>query len=214
MGRLREQPPTRTKTLPGMHVPVRPPPLPGEFAPTTPAPSLDAPTVRYTPERGLPAQNPEAEAQRRRAEAAETKLRELTQQFPPPVSEAPKKTASEPAAKLDKAIGSTVRLAFEHYSWKLLAVCGIGAAILKPAADPKKTEATLANTEAIKAQLDVVTERQAKSDRWIVGATAYMLCLEENQDDNFSQVLPDPNKQGAAQPLRAYVKQRCQRLRP
>lgn len=182
-----------------------------------------------------PSHNPElamAEALRRRAEAAEARAQEAERQlrvqaevrspatFPPSVRHQTPVPSSAPT-KTDAAIGKAIRTLAVRLATKLgwspvLVALGLGSgatAVLKPSADPAKTDATLANTEAIKreqalqrTQLNGVLDREAVRD-------AFALCLYEQQDEYFSQLMPSQEKLVNPQPLRAWIN-RCKSRKP
>lgn len=128
-------------------------------------------------------------------------------------SAAGKTDSAAPDSKLDRALGQTIRLLFARYGWPLLAAAGIGGAVLKPAADPAKTEATLAKTEQImreltltRQQLNGLLDREAARD-------VYLQCLAEQQAEYFAQLSPAPDKMGAAAPLKPFI-DRCKSRKP
>jgi hypothetical protein len=140
----------------------------------------------------------------------ETKSAPNRKQSPVPVSVAP-----------DEAIGKTVRYVVKHLGVKVLALvlsgAGLGAgalAFLKPSADPAKQDATLANTQALRAEMTlmrtqltgVIVDRPS----WI----EYTKCLEEGIEEIGSQVLPAHDRVGSASPMRVWIAKRCVRLRP
>lgn len=225
----------RRQTSPGGVMAVRlpgSPTLPLEHSPTVPARALQAPTQRATPAGGLVAQTPDAaslEALRRRAEAAEDRAAELERRarvrdesdspgaaFPPPVSRHPSPVPSSTPAKVDQAIGWSVRHLLAKAAPLLLAAAGIGGgatAVLKPSADPAKTDAVLASQEATRADVALLREQVAGMLKREAARDQYVRCLEESLDEVGEQLLPAQDRLTNASPLRAYVK-RCSRLRP
>lgn len=121
--------------------------------------------------------------------------------------------SSSPEAKVDRAIGGTVRLLLARFGWPALAALGIGGAALKPTADPVKTDATLAIVEGMRADVALIREQLSGVIRREAARDAYLRCVDEGMVDLGQQLLPAVDRQGNAQPLRAFV-DRCQRLRP
>lgn len=159
-----------------------------------------------------------AELERDARAAAEAKVAT----FPPSVQ--PQRKPSPPpdsGAKRDQAIGAAVRTLAVRVAAKLgwtplLVALGVGGgvtAIAKPAADPAKTDAVLANTEAIKRELEL-TRRQLNGllDRE-AARDAYLACLAEQQAEYFAQLTPAADKMGAAAPLKPFV-DRCKNRKP
>lgn len=138
--------------------------------------------------------------------------------YPPKVSE---RSPSPPAGTRistppDAAIGKSVRYLLGKLWPFFVAAAGIGGgvtAVAKPSADPVKQDATLANTEALRADVALIREQLTGVIKREASRDAYTKCLEESIDDVGEQVLPAQDRLGSAAPLRAYVK-RCQRLRP
>jgi hypothetical protein len=183
-----------------------------------------------------PSHSPELariEALRRRAEAAEDRAQEAERQlrvqaevrspatFPPSVRTQTPVPSSAPT-KADAAIGKAIRTLAVRIATKLgwspvIVALGLGSgatAVLKPSADPAKANATLVIVEGmrgdvatIRDQLSGVIKREAARD-------AYTTCIEESLDEVGVQLLPAQDRLANASPLRAYVKQRCARLRP
>jgi len=182
-----------------------------------------------------PSQSPDVaslEAVRRRAEAAEAKVAELErdaraaaearqQTYPPKVEQRrpspPAGTRVESASTPpDAAIGKSVRFLLGKLWPFFVAAAGIGGgvtAVAKPSVDPAKTDATLANTEAMKRDLALVrTQLNGALDREAT-RDAFVLCLYEQQGDYFGQLLPSQEKLVTAQPLRVWV-DRCKTRKP
>ena len=155
-----------------------------------------------------------AQAQRDARAAAEAKLEtyppKVEQRIPTPVP------SSAPEAKVDRAVGSLVRVGLRKLWPLFVAAAGIGGgatAVLKPSADPAKADATLANVEAIhrdlglvRTQLDGVLDREATRDD-------FTECLYEQQADYFEQLLPSQQKLVTGQLQRTWV-DRCRTRRP
>lgn len=230
-----DRPQPRKATMPGL-APVRlpgAPQLPTELAKTERAPSTTAATVRATPATGIriPADEtppsvppgPSAELLEARAELAEYKRRERVQvesrgpgPYQPPLRSQSPVPSSAPS-KADAALGMTVRHLLAKALPFLLAAAGIGGgvtAIAKPSADPAKTDATLANVEAMRADLAVIREQLTGVIKREAARDQYTQCLESALDEVGEQLLPAQDRLANASPLRAYVKQRCARLRP
>lgn len=161
-----------------------------------------------------------AQAERDRAELAEFRRRERVQvesrqpgPYQPPMRSPSPVPSSTPEGKVDKAIGATVRLLLARFGWPALAALGIGGAALKPTADPVKTDATLAIVEGMRADVALIREQLSGVIRREAARDAYLRCVDEGMVDLGQQLLPAVDRQGNAQPLRAFV-DRCQRLRP
>ncbi len=204
----------------------------------TPIPPSDDPPAPAEAATGLSgaslppmSQSPEAasnEALRRRAEAAEADRDELLRQgrvqaeargpgpYQVPVRSQSPGPSSAPS-KADAALGASLRHLLGKAAPFLLAAAGIGGgvtAVAKPGADPAKTDATLANVEAMRADMTVMREQLSSVIKWQATQGAYTKCLEEALDEVGEQLLPAQDRLANASPLRAYVKQRCARLRP
>jgi hypothetical protein len=120
-------------------------------------------------------------------------------------------------SKADAALGASLRALLGRAAPFLLAAAGIGGgvtAVVKPSVDPAKADATLTNVEAMRADLSVVREQLTSVLKWQAAQGPYTKCIEESLDEVGEQVLPAQDRLGSAAPLRAYVKQRCARLRP
>jgi hypothetical protein len=232
--------PKRSATLTGLQapMPLRPEPNPLEkktwrlpappsalaHARRTPIPPSDGPPAGETAAAGQLAavlaerdrlQDELAKAQRDARAGAEAQL----QTYPPKVTpqRSPSPIPSSTPAKVDQALGMTVRHLLARAAPFLLAAAGIGGgvtAVAKPSADPAKTDAVLASQEAMRADVALIREQMAGVLKREAARDQYTLCLEEVLDDMGEQVLPAQDRLGSAAPLRAYIKQRCRRLRP
>ncbi len=178
-----------------------------------------------------PSQNPAAasqEALRRRAEGAEAELAELRRRervraetaspntFPPRVAERgdvqPPKSSPP-----DAALGRSLRYLAGRLWPLFLAAAGVGGgvtAVAKPTVDPAKADAVLASQQAMQADVALLREQVAGMLKREAARDQYTTCLEEALEDMGSQLLPAQDRQGAAAPLRAWIRSRCQRLRP
>ncbi len=211
-----------------------PPPLPLALRPTAPAAAHQAPTQRApTPAAGIriPVDDtppsvppgPSAELLEARAKIAEYERRERVQTesrgpgpYQPPLRSQSPVPSSAPS-KVDQAIGKGVRLLLGRHVLALLAAAGVGGgvtAIAKPSADPAKADATLVIVEAMRADLAVVREQLTGVIKREAARDQYTQCLESALDEVGEQLLPAQDRLANASPLRAYVKQRCARLRP
>lgn len=191
-----------------------------------------------------PSQDPDAasrEALRRRAEAAEAKAAELERRervraetdspatFPPRVEKSTDQRGMAPgrghtsgdaktdSAAPDAAIGRSLRYLAGRLWPLFLAAAGVGGgvtAVAKPSVDPAKADAVLASQEAMRADVALLREQVAGMLKREAARDQYTQCLEEALEDMGSQLLPAPDRQGSAAPLRAWIRQRCQRLRP
>lgn len=178
-----------------------------------------------------PSQSPDAasqEALRRRAEGAEAELAELRRRervraetaspntFPPRVAERgdvqPPKSAPP-----DAALGRSLRYLAGRLWPLFLAAAGVGGgvtAVAKPTVDPAKADAVLASQQAMQADVALLREQVAGMLKREAARDQYTTCLEEALEDMGSQLLPAQDRQGSAAPLRAWIRSRCQRLRP
>ena len=125
----------------------------------------------------------------------------------------PTSSSQSPEAKLERTVGQLVMLVIRRFGWPALAAALGLAGVLKPAADPAKADATLANTEAMRAELTAIREQLSGVIKREAARDAYIRCVDEGVNEIGSQLLPAQDKQGAAAPLRAWI-DRCQRLRP
>jgi hypothetical protein len=189
-----------------------------------PPASADPPASESPSAGRLEAKELMAELAKARAEIAERDRRDRVQlesrgpgPYQPPIERRPSPVPSSAPSKTDAAIGLTVRHLLSKAAPFLLAAAGIGGgitAVAKPSADPAKTDAVLASQEAMRADVALLREQVAGMLKREAARDQYVLCLEEVLDDVGEQVLPAQDRLGSAAPLRAYVKQRCKRLRP
>ncbi len=197
------------------------PPLAVALARRTPVPSSGETPSRTDAAMGRPEAS--AELTEALAKLAEYERRERVQvesrgpgPYQPPLRSQSPVPSSTPA-KVDQALGMTVRHLLAKAAPFLLAAAGIGGgvtAVAKPSADPAKTDAVLASQEAMRADVALIREQMAGVLKREAARDQYTLCLEEVLDDVGEQVLPATDRLGSAVPLRAYIKQRCRRLRP
>lgn len=178
-----------------------------------------------------PSQSPDGaalDALRRRAEAAEIRNHELERRervrteaassatWPPKVER--RTGEAEPrSTPPHAAIGKSVTYLFGKLWPLFVAAAGIGGgvtAIAKPAADPAKADAVLASQQAMRADVALLTEQVAGMLKREAARDQYVRCLEESLDEVGEQLLPAQDRLSNASPLRAYVKRRCERLRP
>jgi hypothetical protein len=186
-----------------------------------PSPSTDAP--ESTPG------NSTAELAALRAKLAEFERRERVQaetaspnSYPPKVVERKPSPAAGTRVEAassppDAAIGRSVRWLLGKAWPFLVAAAGLGGGavgVAKPSADPAKQDATLAEMHAMRADMAVMRDQLASMARWQATEAMYTVCLEDALDDVGEQVLPAQDRMTNATPLRAYIKQRCRRLRP
>lgn len=138
--------------------------------------------------------------------------------FPPKVepqrSVSPAPTsASEPDAKVDRAIGHTVRLLLARFGWPALAALGIGGVALKPTADPAKADATLAVVQAVDRKVDAINGKvNGILDREITDAD-FVDCLYDQQREYFEQLLPSQERLVTGELRRTWV-DRCRNRKP
>lgn len=246
-GAPQELPPHRKGTLPGGIGAVRPPaepartrrvPSPWAVTAMRPAPPSTVARMRpsepptasdSSPPQDAPQSLPEAQEAILRRELAEERAKtarlerdvraeaEARQATYPPSVRTQSPVPSTTPAKVDQAIGASVRHLLAKAAPLLLAAAGIGGgatAVLKPSADPAKADAVLASQEAMRADVALLREQVAGMLKREAARDQYTVCLEEALEDMGSQLLPAQDRQGSAVPLRAWIRQRCQRLRP
>lgn len=208
-----------------------PPPLPLEHARTVPAVAHTAPTQRApTPATGIripsdetPASEPpgaSAQAERDRAELAEFRRRERVQAesrgpgpYQQPLRSQSPVPSSSPEAKVDRAIGGTVRLLLARYGWPALAALGLGGAALKPTADPVKADAALAKLEELTRKVDRIAARQDAALDREPELLDFVECLYDQQREYFEQLLPSQERLVTGELRRTWV-DRCRNRKP
>jgi hypothetical protein len=150
-------------------------------------------------------------AEFRRRERVQAESRQPGPYQPPLRTQSP--VPSSGPAKVDQAIGATMRLLFARYSWPLLAALGVGGAVLKPAADPAKADATLAKLEELTRKVDRVAARQDAALDREPELLDFVECLYEQQREYFEQLLPSQERLITGELRRAWV-DRCRSRKP
>jgi hypothetical protein len=100
-----------------------------------------------------------------------------------------------------------------RYGWPALAALGIGGAVLKPAADPQKADATLVKLEELTRKVDRIAAKQDAALDREPELLDFVDCLYEQQREYFEQLLPSQERLVTGELRRVWV-DRCRNRKP